>query len=171
HVATLRFLCHTARDRSDVPAEETWPAACREGRDRLRRTRSYEHVDPLCPRIARRRSRIARRCSRIARQDSLQTSEIVFERACFTHIVQAHKSRTTQVLEATGILRYVSYADEKLAEEEAPARRCLYQRDRTPWRGYVWKCLFVDKCANVLVIAHQEQLLNDGPAFTKNRET
>ncbi|KAH7728039.1 hypothetical protein AAVH_04283 [Aphelenchoides avenae] len=66
-------------------------------------------------------------------------SEIVFEHAYLPDTDQAHKSRTTQVLETNSILRYVSYADEKVAKEEAPARRYLYQRDRTPWRGYVWK--------------------------------
>ncbi|KAH7676196.1 Cul5 protein [Aphelenchoides avenae] len=83
-------------------------------------------------------------------------SEIVLELAYLPDTGQAHKSRTTQALEANGILRYVSGGSCKAAT--VPTRPDTVER-------------LVDKYVNVLVIEYQEQLLNDGPAFTKNRET
>ncbi|KAH7699747.1 Cullin, partial [Aphelenchoides avenae] len=97
--------------------------------------------------------------------DSLQMYEIFFERSYLTGTEHFYKSRTAQVLEANGILSYMAYADEKLAEEEARARRYL---DLTLPDSVE---RLVDKCVNVLVIEYQEQLLNEGPALIKNRET
>ncbi|KAI1719457.1 cullin family domain-containing protein [Ditylenchus destructor] len=97
--------------------------------------------------------------------DPLEKYTQYFEKSYLEATEVFYKSRTAQLLNDNGILAYMAYADEKLAEEEQRAK--LYLDSSV--EGSTVK--LIEKCVDVLVIEYQDQFLAEAPALIKANET
>ncbi|KAI1720683.1 cullin family domain-containing protein [Ditylenchus destructor] len=97
--------------------------------------------------------------------DPLEKYTKHFEKSYLEATEVFYKSRTAQLLNDNGILAYMAYADEKLAEEEHRAKLYL---DSSVEESAV---KLIEKCVDVLVIEYQDQFLAEAPALIKASET
>ena len=96
--------------------------------------------------------------------DPLHNYREHFEKNYIAVTEQFYRSRTSSILEQNGVLGYMLYVDEKLAEEEERAKRYLDSSDGES------QAKLVEKCVQVLIIRYQSQFLAEGQSLIKRHE-
>lgn len=99
-------------------------------------------------------------------EDKLKIYRENFEKAYLEATKAFYKLKAPQYLEANGVQNYMRYADAKLKEEEARARRYL----ETGW-GCTSVNALTECCVNVLVTAFKETILQECAQMIRNNET
>uniref|UniRef100_A0A915D8P0 Cullin-5 n=1 Tax=Ditylenchus dipsaci TaxID=166011 RepID=A0A915D8P0_9BILA len=97
-------------------------------------------------------------------ENQLEKYTQFFEKSYLEATELFYKSRTAQILQENGVLSYMAYADEKLAEEEVRSK--LYLDSSVGESNEK----LVDKCVKVLVIEYQDQFLAEGHSLIKANE-
>ncbi|CAG2254962.1 cullin-5-like [Mytilus edulis] len=99
-------------------------------------------------------------------EDKLKIYRENFEKAYLEATEKFYKLKAPQYLEANGVQNYMRYADSKLKEEEARARRYL----ETGW-GCNSVATLTECCVTVLVTAFKETILKECAQMIKSNET